>query len=263
MDNKAYLKLAREIAKQAGKIMVKNFSTTTPIEWKDDQTPVTIADREINDLVIELISKNYPNHSILGEEKSVERKSEYVWVCDPIDGTYPFSHGFPISMFSLALTCNGESILGVIYDPYLDRLLEAIKGEGALLNGEKISVSQDDSFNTKAAVDIETWTASKYFLKDAMNLINEMDSFVSTIRSVVYAGMLVAMGQYAGMIFTGITPWDAAALKIIIEESGGKVTDLYGKDQRYDKPIKGCVVTNGKLHDKLIELIKPLLPVEN
>ena len=115
-----YLAVALEIGNLAGKMIKGNFSMEPLIDWKDDNTPVTKTDVAINKMVIEKINSEFPEHSILGEEeKDLGHKSDYVWVCDPIDGTFPFSHGFQTSTFSLALVKDGKPILGVIGDSQL------------------------------------------------------------------------------------------------------------------------------------------------
>src|SRR5256885_5998739 len=113
-----YTSIATELAYKAGKIIQENFSLGMTRELKEkDTSPVTIFDTEINRMVIEVLHKEFPQHRIIGEEESHKVDSEYVWFCDPIDGTIPFTSGIPIATFSLALTKNWVPILGVIYDP--------------------------------------------------------------------------------------------------------------------------------------------------
>jgi len=103
-----YEQFAKDVAKQAGKIMMENFKLGMHKEWKSDNSPVTETDLRINKLLIEGVKKYFPEHSVLGEEESNfvgDRKM--VWVCDPLDGTLPFSHGVPIFTFSLALVDDG------------------------------------------------------------------------------------------------------------------------------------------------------------
>ena len=138
------LEIAKRLAKQAGDIMLKYFnSAASDPTVKSDRTIVTKADTEINSMIIEVLTRETPGYSIWGEEESsIIQGAPYTWVCDPVDGTMPFSKGIPISSFSLALVDeNGHSVVGVIYDPFQDRLFEAVKGNGALLNGARIGVS--------------------------------------------------------------------------------------------------------------------------
>lgn len=254
-----YKEFAVELALEAGKKIKTNFIKGVQKEWKKDDTPITVVDIEINTMVIDQIKKRFPEHSILAEEKSDLTKSDYVWVCDPIDGTVPFSHGFPLSTFTLSLTHQGEVVLGVIFDPYLERMAVAEKGKGAFLNNKKIVVS--DANNIKnTVIDVETWSTSLYDLTPLFKALTDKGSMVTILRSTVYAGMLVGMGEIGAVLFAGKTAWDAAALKIIVEEAGGTVTDLSGRDQSYNSEINGCIASNGRLHKELVELINLHIP---
>ena len=253
MNNK---KFAIDLAKQAGEIMRKHFSDSITKEWKKDSTPVTVADKEINELVVQTVLKNYPDYGLLAEEGgSNYTNQEYVWVCDPIDGTLPYSHAIPASTFSLALVKDGDPILGILYDPFIDRTYFAEKGKGAELNGEKITVMNDSDLAGKV-IGTVTWPNAPY---DFMGLYNELFKLdVRPVNMVVttYFGMLVASGQLIANIFHGDSPWDIAAQKILVEEAGGKVTDLEGNQQRYDKKTAGMLASNGLVHDQLLDIIK-------
>ena len=138
-----YLEFAKKLAKEAEIIALKYFSFEVEKTWKEDDTPLTLADTEINDLVIKRINESYPEHSIYGEEKSeIKENSKYIWVCDPIDGTSGFSLGLPIFVFSIALVDQqtGMPILGLINDPVMKNMSWAYKGAGAYRNNQKISV---------------------------------------------------------------------------------------------------------------------------
>ena len=97
-----YLKFAKNIAKYAGKIMIKYFNKDNGSSYKGDRTIVTLADKEINTYLIEKVKEKYPNHSVDGEEQQFG-KSDYVWVCDPVDGTAMYARHIPVAVFSLAL----------------------------------------------------------------------------------------------------------------------------------------------------------------
>ncbi len=252
-----YKKLALSLARQAGDIMRANFELGMKKDWKEDKSPLTVTDVQINDLVIQEVKKNFPNHNILAEEdSSLSGKSEYTWVCDPIDGTIMFSHGIPICTFSLALAKGGVSVLGVAYDPFSDRLFTAEKGQGAFLNNKKIFVSTESKLD-KVVGEYEMFKRAKYNInKVADHLTMVAEAKLMRLCSVVYPSCLVATGDLGFAIFPGNTAHDMAAVKIIVEEAGGKVTDLFGQEQRYDQPINGCLVSNGVLHQELLNLIK-------
>lgn len=256
MKNKSYKNFALELAYAAGKIMRDHFTTGVTVEWKSEDTPVTVADRMINALVIESIKKEFPDHRILAEEgDNLSGRSEYLWVCDPLDGTMPFAHGIPVAAFSLALTFHGRSVLGVIYDPFMDRVFFAEEGTGAFLNGKRISVSATDTFMGES-VCIVYWKDAPFNFSRIPNLIRREGGRIIQGVSIAYTGALVSCGALASTIFPGTEPHEGAALKIIVEEAGGKVTDVFGNEQPYDRPIKGHIVSNGRLHTKILTVVQ-------
>ena len=132
-----YLEFAKDIAYNAGKIIMKYFNSSNGASYKGDKTIVTLADKEINSYLISRVKEKFPEHSVDGEEEQFG-KSDYVWVCDPVDGTAMYARHIPVAVFSLGLVINGESQLGVVYDVFTDSLYTAIKGKGAYKNNEKI-----------------------------------------------------------------------------------------------------------------------------
>lgn len=253
---KTYKTFVTTLAKKSGEIIKKNFTLGMQKEWKDDHSPLTVTDTEINELVLTTIQKTFPHHSIIAEEGShIVQKSDYTWVCDPIDGTIPFSHGVPVSTFSLALTKDGEVIVGAIYDPYMDRMFYAEKGKGAYMNDEKLHVSRQTTLQ-RANIDLS------YIKPDVFDINKLFAPSLSTkthffsLKSFAYANTLIAAGEFIGGIYNGHAPWDVAAAKIIVEEAGGKVTDIHGNDQRYDKKINGIIASNTHVHNQLVELVR-------
>lgn len=250
-----YLEFAKKLALESGKIISDNFYQANTFDIKSDNSEVTKTDIDVNDLVIQRINEEYPDHSILGEEKSSKGSStEYVWVCDPIDGTLPFIQGVPSAVFSLALVKNGKPIVGVIYEPILKKMYFAEKGKGAFLNGEIINVSKRNDIG-KSVVEF-CWTKDfKRF--DASDLIANAYKTVGVItnhHAIIFAGSLIAQGKIDGLVFVKHTAHDAASIKIIVEEAGGKVTSLNGDDQRYDEEIDGMIASNSLIHEDLVEL---------
>jgi len=256
MDTTAYKDFAVLLAKEAGAVMRTDFSLAMEKEWKEDNTPLTETDLAINALALERIKKAYPSHSVIAEEGSDFRESdEFVWVCDPVDGTIPFSHGVPTSVFSLALVHQGKSILGVVYDPFGDRLFVAEKGKGAFLNGKKISVSKHDTFEN-AVIGINWSHRSPVDLLQLFGALKQKKTRGLNVGSIIYMGALVAAGEFAAIIYPNKKVHDSASVKILVEEAGGKVTDLWGNDQRYDRPTNGIVASNGVMHEKILALIR-------
>ncbi len=258
------LQFAKDLAREAGGIMRQYFmSSSQQLTWKADNTPLTVADTTINQLVIDLVAREFPGHSVIGEEQSAETDSEYAWVCDPVDGTFPFSHGIPVSSFSLALTRKGEPVVAVLYDPYMDRLFSAAQGQGAWLNETIFKIP--DQVDGRRAVSSEIWGGSPWSIfkdpeseLDFRRGLRQEGYLLITHCSVAYTGALVAMGQFAGVVHAGRTPWDSAAMYLLITEAGGVATDLFGNKQSYSQPTKGFLGASKAEHARLLTVIKPL-----
>lgn len=242
-----YKKFAVDIAKTAGKIIRANFKSGMEKKWKSNGTPLTITDTKINRLVIAGVKKYFPTHDVLGEEESSRHNhSKFLWVCDPVDGTIPFSHGTPTCVFSLALVIDGSPVLGVIFDPFMDRLVVGEKGCGAYSNGKKIRVSKHGIKNS-----VLNWESPSLMTP----LVEKFGNCLPVkLNSFIYGGMLVAMGEMVASMYSWHFAHDCASLKIIIEEAGGKATNLLGQDQRYDGKVKGMLVSNGVVHRQLLTI---------
>lgn len=255
MTSVPYMDTAVALAKQAGVIMRENFIRGMHKEWKDDRSPVTATDLEINALILKEIKGRYGDHSILSEEGSDHDEThEYVWVCDPVDGTHNFSHGIPTATFALALVHKGQPVLGVILDPFEDRLYTAEKGKGAFLNGDAIHVSSSGTLK-KTVIGIGKTRALKN-LFPAMDEMYQRNVSMITGLSIHYMTALVAAGEFAATVFGSTSCHDMTAGKIIVEEAGGRVTDLYGNiPARFDRDFPGQVCSNGLLHDELISIL--------
>lgn len=132
---------ATNIAREAGRIMRKYFEDGPPVEQKLDGSLITEADIEINRFVIRGLNRRFDDGVIGEEERTADYGDGRRWICDPIDGTRAFTWGLPTAMFSTALVIDGAPVLGVAYDPFLDRLYEAVSGNGSSCNGKKIEVS--------------------------------------------------------------------------------------------------------------------------
>lgn len=261
-DYQNELSIAKQLAEDAGDIILQYFnSVELNPTIKNDRTIVTQADIKINSHVIKILNKETPGYSIWGEEESsIIKGAEYTWVCDPVDGTMPFSKALPLSTFSLALVNkHGDSVVGVIFDPFQKRLFEAVKDKGAFLNGKRISVSEKANLDD-AYISEELWISPEEGItfdspKDALN---KTGSKVTTFCSAVISGCLVAKGDYEGLVFGQGKPEDIAALAVIVTEAGGRVTDLFGKPQRYDTNIKGAIVSNGHIHNEICKMLENL-----
>ncbi|MFH1235570.1 MAG: inositol monophosphatase family protein, partial [Parcubacteria group bacterium] len=217
-----YSDFATSLARQAGEIIKKYFFEGVETEYKEHQSHVTIADRTINQLVADAIAKKFPKHGFIGEEGGgFNQNAEYIWVCDPLDGTLLFVAGIPNVAFSLSLVQDGQPILGTIYHPFSERLYSAEIGKGTRLNGKAVRVNTVNTLS-RSLVGIFAWNKAHYdFTGVLTTLIKDTGADFQT-GSAVYLGALVASGEAVANLFPHTTPWDVAAQKIIVEEAGGK-----------------------------------------
>jgi len=255
-----HLAFALSLSKRAGRVMLKHFNPLGfPAKSKKDQSAITIVDTFLNQLVIDAVHAKFPHHDILAEEgSSMENNSDYVWVCDPLDGTRQFSMGTANFAFSIALTYKGKPVLGVIFEPYMKKLFQALIGQGTRLNGKLIHVSKKNRL-TDSLCFLNTRTRSTYNILGFIPILIAHTKRVYNFACCTLEGDLVASGLAEGVIFANDSAHDFAALKVIIEEAGGKVTDLWGHEQRYDRPLKGVVASNGHIHKQLISLLNTTL----
>lgn len=243
------LVFAKKVAGEAGLIMQKYYRADQHVEEKADHTPVTIADKEVNQLIVNRVKAEFSDHGVLGEELSWQPEREKLWVCDPIDGTPGYIYHIPISMFSLALVEDGVPKLGYTFNPWTGDSYHAVKNRGAWRNDEpSIRVSK------------RRWGKDCRLGGAIQGIVSEQAVKQGVKRiagySLVFDGCLTAEGSIDGRVFGGKGAHDIAAIKIIIEEAGGKVTDLDGNEQRYDRPLNGAIMSNGLIHDELLKLVK-------
>ncbi|HVG13914.1 MAG TPA: inositol monophosphatase family protein [Chitinophagaceae bacterium] len=218
---------------------------------------VTEVDHASEKVIIEVIKKHHPDHNILTEESGeIFQESEYKWIIDPIDGTVNFAHHIPICCVSIGIEHKGEMILGAVYNPFIKELFFAERGQGATLNDRPIKVSVKENVATACLV-----TGFPYTYLDEPN--GPLQVFERLIRKGVPVRRLgsaaidlcwVACGRFDGFYEHKLHAWDSAAGFLIVEESGGKVTDLSGNPYSPYQP--GCVATNGVIHDELINWIQ-------
>ena len=258
--NNEILNFATDLAREAGAILLHYFNAADKdVETKDDNSPVTIADKKINQLVIDRIANAFPNHGILAEEGSQNEHRTHLWVCDPIDYTKGFIRRIPTAMFSLAYTVGGRSEVAVILDPFQDKLFSAVIGQGAYMNGQPISVSRCSDLKVATVATINDYKQLRE-RQEFFDKLQDMGTSQLIAPGNIFRSTLVASGDVDAYIFPGKSAHDVAAAKLIVEEAGGKVTNLHGKEDMYNGRIYGAIVTNGHLHNQLVELIEEFGP---
>ncbi len=217
---------------------------------------VTEADHAAEKAIIAVIKNTYPDHQILAEESGeMKQSSSYKWIIDPIDGTVNFAHGIPLNCVSIGIEHEGEIVMAAVFNPHLNEFYFAEKGKGAFLNDKPIRVS-DETQAIKACL----VTGFPYTYINEPN--GPLEIFQRFVRKGVPVRRLgsaaidlcwVAAGRFDGFYEHKLEPWDSAAGYLIVEEAGGKVTDLIGnKFSVYQHKV---LATNGKIHDEMIDVI--------
>lgn len=248
----------RQIAVLAGGVM-KTYFTHFGMERivKTDTTPLTLADTEINQLVIDHVRKISRDIDIVGEEQSDRTGSPWQVMCDPVDGTFPYTWGWPVSTFMLGVMHERKSVMGVIYDPFTDRMYYAEHGKGAWMNNTPLRVSTAATRKDRPIVGFVSWTDCPYNVLKVCQYLEERGVTLVNPCSIGYIEAAVATGEFAGTIFPGTKHHDTAPGHIIVTEAGGKVTDIFGEPLHYsDNQIAGHLMSNGHIHDLMVEAVK-------
>ena len=251
MKNKTFKQTALQAAKQASKVLLHYYGKKGLIKQKPNKSLVGIADLEANKTIINTIKINFPNHSILSEETGFEdNKSDYKWVIDPLDATHNFLHEIPLFGTSIALEYKEEVILGILHFPLLKLTAIAEKNKGAFLNGKKIKVSDKKELE-------HSFILSEFSYADRRKKTGFLEKLeyetidVRNFGCAVYHLLLVASGNCDGFVILTTNEWDIAAGFLLVEEAGGKITDLDGG--KYSLYQKQYLVSNGKIHNELLK----------
>jgi myo-inositol-1(or 4)-monophosphatase len=254
------LEFAKNIAFRAGEIMLKYLPSSTKTV-KENNSPVTEADIEISQLVINEVNKSFPNHAVLDEEiRNSIPENEFVWVCDPVDGTIPFANGVPTSMFSLALCRNQKPVVAVCYDPVLKKLFYSLKDSNSYMNDQRIRVSEKNIAKGETVLTVP-YTFNIYLEPKKLDLNTFFEEFrkreivLTHIESCVYSAMLVASGKVLAAILPSAHPWDRAAAKLIVENAGGKNYDETGSELTVFGKHSLWVATNRIVSKEILEII--------
>jgi histidinol-phosphatase len=248
------LAAAVEAARAAGEIALKYYRSGFDVSIKADDTPVTQADRGAEEAIVEVLSRAFPGHGFLGEEFGAKGDQQTRWIIDPIDGTKNFVRHVPVWATLIALEEQGRLTVGVVYNPVTGEMCTARRGGGAFLNGERIAVSPIDDLGAAT------------FLFSGLRLVREAgrgywDGYVRLIDVTDrqrgfgdYLGYtLVAEGKAEIYAEVDLKPWDLAPCVLIVEEAGGRFTDLAGAPTIYSGT---ALATNGRLHDATLALFR-------
>lgn len=249
------LNLAKEAARKAGRILLDNFGRVEDIRHKDTHDLVTNVDILAERCIISMIRTAFPGHDILSEEEGeIDNGSiDYRWIVDPLDGTNNYAAGLHQFGVAVAVQRKGDTIIGVIYLPIYDELYWAVSGKGAYCNGRRLisrKLELDDTFlifDSGLAAEPE-----------------QKHSYISALLKIMFGIRIYGVATYnltaiaaqrgSVHLFFEPKPWDIAAGALIVEESGGKVTDFDGNRYRLDG--KDLIITNGVPHDQILASVR-------
>ena len=253
MDTHETIQFIEELAQASGEIIKRYFRAEIDIETKSDQTPVTIADRQAETVMRQMIQARYPAHGILGEEfEHINPEAEYHWVLDPIDGTKTFVTGTYLFGTLIALLKDGKPLIGAINNPVTDQFLVG-DGQTTWLNGAPVKVRDCHSIEQATLLTTNPLTVHQYRNGAAFdNLIRRARLFRTWGDCHGY--YLVATGYADIMIDAAMHIWDVAALVPIVEGAGGRITDYFGGDPMSGE---GAIATAGPMHDFVIQSLNP------
>lgn len=237
------LELAFRLADAADAISLPRFRSGLPVETKPDLTPVTEADRAVEAEIRSILAAERPDDAVLGEEEGAAGSGARRWIVDPIDGTRNYSRGIPVWATLIALEDDGVVQLGVVSAPALQRRWWAERGAGAFADGERVTVS--------GIAKVEEAVLSFSIENEVPPLARR--AWHARGLGDFWAHMLVAEGAVDGAVDNpGVSEWDLAAVQVIVEEAGGRFSDVHGVSR-----IDGgtAIASNGLLHDELLAAI--------
>nr|VFK43242.1 MAG: myo-inositol-1(or 4)-monophosphatase [Candidatus Kentron sp. SD]VFK48757.1 MAG: myo-inositol-1(or 4)-monophosphatase [Candidatus Kentron sp. SD]VFK78402.1 MAG: myo-inositol-1(or 4)-monophosphatase [Candidatus Kentron sp. SD] len=255
----AMLNIAIRAARAAGNIIVRYSDRVDrlTIAKKSFNEFVTQVDKQAEEIIVDILSRAYPSHGVLGEEGGYREGNDYIWIIDPLDGTTNYIHGFPQFSISIALAYRGRVDQAVVYDPLREELFTATRGNGAKLNDRRIRVSR---CNTLGDALLGTGFPHQEFARmDSYLSIFKMFLTASTdIRRAGSAALdlaSVAAGRLDGFWEFGLRSWNMAAGALLIQEAGGIVSDLHETDNYLES---GSIIAgNPKVHGAMMQVIQP------
>lgn len=251
-----YLETAVEIAREAGALLANLFERRIGYELKGDYDLVTAADRASEKLIVERLLTHFPTHSIVAEEGGGrEASQEFCWYVDPLDGTTNFAHGYPMFNVTLALERAGQLIAGVVYEPIRQEMFAAERGGGAYVNNKRIHVSPATQLTDSLL--ITGFPSYKRHKSVNVHFFHQVAMTTHGVRRSGSAALdlaYLAAGRAEGFWEFGLNPWDVAAGILLVEEAGGRTSDMRGAARDLRGPH--LLATNGHIHDQTLELFR-------
>jgi 3'(2'), 5'-bisphosphate nucleotidase len=267
------IEVATELARAAGAVLLRHYHSPFLVEQKinalQEMEEVTSADREANDLIVRHLAAEFSDDGILAEESAdTERRlgKNRVWLIDPMDGTKNFIQRDGDFAVQIGLAVAGESVAGVVYQPFRDVLYRAVRGSGAWV--EKQGKPPAQMFVSRRTNPKEMVLASsRSHRSPRMERVAAAFGFKKEVRRGSVGVKIGLITEQEADIYLHLSPstkqWDTCAPEIILAEAGGRLTDLFGQRLRYNSQRidnrNGIVATNGWSHQRVIENLQPLL----
>lgn len=246
------LSFANELAEEAGRIALSFFRGSFDVRLKVDKTPVTEADLAIEAMIRGAVHERYPDDGVLGEEGGSEGDAARRWIVDPIDGTKNFADGIQVWATLIALAVDEVPMLGVVNAAALGERYEAVRGEGARMNGDEIHVSPADRIGRAGVLHagLADWVDGEYGepLLELLRRARRNRAFGD-----FWGHMLVARGSADVCFEPELATWDWAALEVVVEEAGGRMTQFDGSPLEHGGSV---LTTNAVLHDEILARLK-------
>ncbi len=250
----------KEIVIESGEIIKEGFYANKEVKHKDIVDLVTEYDLKTEEFLIDRLKQLLPEYTLIGEEsfKDEELHSKRAIYIDPIDGTTNFVHQIPHCAISIGIWEDGEPLAGVVYNPILNELFYAYKGKGAYLNNQKISVSNQSKLQSSLiATGFPYSKAHKgKSYRWVVDTIANILPYIQDIRRLGSAALdicYLSAGRFDGFYEIELKPWDVAGAISILLEAGGRVSNL--ENGKYRIGDDAIVVTNGKIHTELLDII--------
>jgi histidinol-phosphatase len=246
------LRFAIDAVRKAGQSTLEHFQSGVAVEYKSDSSPVTIADKNAEAILREAINQEFPGETILGEEQGLTGTGNTRWIIDPIDGTKSFICGVPLYATLLSYEEEGEPILGVAYFPALDEIIYAELGSGCFMNDRQVHVT---SRKTTTGGFLACGGPNSMVKHGRWAGFEQLSAHAVATRtwSDAYGHCLV--GRVDAMIDPIVSRWDLSAIKVIVEEAGGRFTDFKGNNPLLNGDFElEAISSNGYVHDELLKV---------
>ena len=247
------------LARVAGKILYDGYEKDHEVQFKGVIDLVTEIDHQSEEYLLGEISRHWPESRVFAEESGESGQGDLVWYIDPLDGTVNYAHGVPIFCVSIACAWEGQTRLGVVYDPMRDEMFAAERGKGAWLNGRVINVSSATELQKSLLVTgfpYDTWTAKPNNL-EFFGRFARMTQGVRRLGSAALDACYVAAGRLDGFWELALRAWDIAAAALIAEEAGARVTTVKGEADYMIPPHSVLACTPG-IYDQMLEVLSQI-----